>query len=164
MPANPRGPLEEPEPGRVLRFAEYALDLAAHSLTRLNGTEILLTRGEFSLLQEFVERPGRVLTRDHLLNALAGRSAEVFDRSVDMLVARLRRKIEPDPKSPRFILTAPGMGYRFAARAAPESGTAARRGEEFPRARLRRSFRTVTALLHFGHRPVTPPRHRQARK
>jgi DNA-binding response OmpR family regulator len=67
-------PPEEPEPGPLLRFADYTLDVAAHSLTNSDGTELPLTRGEFSLLLEFVRRPGRVQSRDMLLHALAGRS------------------------------------------------------------------------------------------
>ena len=97
----------------VLQFAGYTLDVAAHSLTQEEGTEIPLTRGEFGLLQEFLHRPGRVLTRDHLLSVTAGRSADVYDRSVDMLVSRLRRKIEPDNRRPLLIMTVPGSGYKF---------------------------------------------------
>jgi TolB-like protein/DNA-binding response OmpR family regulator len=105
---------EEPEPGPSLRFAGYLLNFAAHSLTKSDGTDVPLTRGEFSLLREFVQRPERVLTRDQLMRTLVGRSAEVFDRSVDMLVSRLRRKIEPDFKRPSLIVTVPGAGYKFA--------------------------------------------------
>jgi two-component system OmpR family response regulator len=105
---------EEPEAGPSLRFAGCLLDTAAHSLTKQDGTEIPLTRGEFALLLEFVQRPGRVLSRDLLLHALAGRSAEAFDRSVDMLVSRLRRKIEPEYRRPSLIVTVPGSGYKFA--------------------------------------------------
>jgi two-component system OmpR family response regulator len=72
-------------------------------------------RGEFSLLREFLQRPGRVLSRDHLLLALSGREAEAYDRSIDMLVVRLRRKIEPDPKQPKLISTVQGAGYKFTA-------------------------------------------------
>jgi class 3 adenylate cyclase len=104
----------EAEP--VLQFAQYRLDLAGHSLTDAAGTAVALTRGEFALLRALVQRPGRVLSRDYLLQALAGREAEAYDRSIDMLVVRLRRKIEPDPKQPRLIVTVPGSGYKFAAR------------------------------------------------
>jgi TolB-like protein/Tfp pilus assembly protein PilF len=99
--------------GLVARFAEYSLDLAGHCLTNTSGAEIPLTRGEFNLLREFVRRPGRVLSRDDLLRALAGRDAEYYDRSIDMLVMRLRRKIEADPKHPALIGTVPGSGYKF---------------------------------------------------
>ena len=104
-----------PGPGfaRPLQFAGYILDLAGHSLHDRDGADIPLTRGEFGLLREFVQRPGRVLSRDHLLGTLAGRDAEVYDRSIDMLVMRLRRKIELDPKRPSLIKTVPGSGYKF---------------------------------------------------
>ena len=104
-----------PGPGfaRPLRFAGYILDLAGHSLNDSYGADIPLTRGEFGLLREFVQRPGRVLSRDHLLGTLAGRDADVYDRSIDMLVMRLRRKIELDPKRPTLIKTVPGSGYKF---------------------------------------------------
>jgi DNA-binding winged helix-turn-helix (wHTH) protein len=117
-------PPEEPEPGPLLRFADYTLDVAAHSLTNSDGTELPLTRGEFSLLLEFVRRPGRVQSRDMLLHALAGRSAEAFDRSVDMLVSRLRRKIEPDHRRPSLIITVPGSGYKLTSKVEELKATA----------------------------------------
>ncbi len=92
------GPVAEadaPEP--ALRFDRYRLDIAGAALTDETGQAVPLTRGEFSLLREFVRRPGRVLSRDQLLNSLAGRDAESYDRSIDMLMVRLRRKIEADP-------------------------------------------------------------------
>ncbi len=115
-----------PEP--VLGFGVYRLDLAGHALTDETGSEVPLTRGEFSLLREFAQRPGRVLSRDQLLNALAGRDAESYDRSIDMLVVRLRRKIEPDPKRPSLIVTIPGSGYKFTARVTTEDATVAPAG------------------------------------
>jgi adenylate cyclase len=96
-----------------VRFAGLVLDLDACTLSRESGETIPLTRGEFALLRVFVTRPGRVISRDTLLDALANRRFEPFDRSVDVLVGRLRRKIEPDPKEPRLIVTVPGEGYRF---------------------------------------------------
>jgi TolB-like protein/DNA-binding winged helix-turn-helix (wHTH) protein len=101
------------EVGPPIRFAGLALDLDARTLARESGEAIPLTRGEFALLRTFVTRPGRVISRDALLDALAHRRFEPFDRSVDVLVGRLRRKIEPDPKEPRVIVTVPGEGYRF---------------------------------------------------
>jgi DNA-binding response OmpR family regulator len=97
-----------------LRFAGCILDLDACMLSRESGEAIPLTRGELALLRFFATHPGRVLSRDALLDATAGRRFEPFDRSVDVMVGRLRRKIEPDPKAPRLILTVPG-GYQFAA-------------------------------------------------
>ena len=74
-----------------------------------------LSTGEFRLLSALVERPGVVLTREQLLDLTQGREADVFDRSVDNQVSRLRRKIEADPKTPRIIATVWGGGYRLAA-------------------------------------------------
>ncbi len=101
------------EAAPVLHFANYSLDLVGHSLVDEAGQEVGLTRGEFRLLREFAQRPGRVLSRDQLLQASAGRDAEAYDRSIDMLIMRLRRKIELDPKRPRLIVTIPGSGYKF---------------------------------------------------
>src|SRR5208283_4093705 len=78
-----------------------------------DGGDVALTHNEFALLREFVRHPGRVLSRDYLLDALVGRRAGPFDRGVDVLVGRLRRKIEADPKKPRLIVTVTGEGYRF---------------------------------------------------
>ena len=100
----------------VLQFSDYRLNPADHTLTDLTGQEIPLTPGEFRLLTAFLQRPGRVLSRDDLLTANSGRDADTFDRSIDMLTMRLRRKIEPDPKHPSLIVTVPGTGYKFAAR------------------------------------------------
>jgi adenylate cyclase len=96
-----------------VRFAGLVFDLSACTLARESGEGIPLTRGEFRLLRLFVSRPGRALSRDAILEAVANRPLELFDRSVDALVGRLRRKIEPDPKAPRLIATVPGEGYRF---------------------------------------------------
>jgi adenylate cyclase len=96
-----------------VRFAGLVFDLSACTLARESGEGIPLTRGEFRLLRLFVSRPGRALSRDAILEAVANRPLELFDRSVDALVGRLRRKIEPDPKTPRLIVTVPGEGYRF---------------------------------------------------
>ena len=89
------------------------LDLDACTLARDSGETIALTRGEFALLRMFVARPGRMISRDALLDAFAKRRFESFDRSVDVLIGKLRRKIEADPKHPRLIVTVPGEGYRF---------------------------------------------------
>jgi TolB-like protein/Tfp pilus assembly protein PilF len=106
-----------------LRFAAFTLDLDGCTLSREDGVEIPLTRNEFALLREFVRHPGRVLSRDYLLDVLAGKRADPFDRSVDVLVGRLRRKIEPDAKQPTLILTVAGEGYKLAT---PVGGAAAR--------------------------------------
>ena len=72
-----------------------------------------LTSGEFDLLLVFVERPERVLSRDQLMDLVRGRDATAFDRSIDVLVSRLRRKIERDSKAPEFIKTVRSAGYQF---------------------------------------------------
>ena len=106
MAAGPKAEAAEP----TIAFAGHRLDLAGHSLADPDGANVPLTRAEFSLLRAFAERPGRVLSRDQLLQLIAGRDAEPYDRSIDMHVARLRRKIEPDPKRPSLIVTVPGSG------------------------------------------------------
>ena len=97
-----------------LRIGDCQFDLAGHTCIDGNGREVQLTRCETALLAAFVASPCRVLSRDQLRRAVVGRGSEPNDRSVDMLIARLRRKIEPNPKAPRFILSAPGVGYKLA--------------------------------------------------
>ncbi len=97
--------------GRLLAFDRWRLDLARRELRAADGTLTPLTAGEFDLLAAFVEHPGRVLSRDQLLDLTKGRAAVPFDRSIDVQLSRLRRKIEPDPKDPRLIKTVRGGGY-----------------------------------------------------
>jgi adenylate cyclase len=101
------------EPTSVVRFAGLVLNFDACLLARESGDPIPLTRGEFAVLRMFATRPGRVISRDTLLDAFTDRRFEPFDRSIDVLVGRLRKKIEADPKQPRLIVTVPGEGYRF---------------------------------------------------
>jgi len=101
------------EAASLVRFAGLVLNLDSCMLARESGEAILLTHGEFAVLRMFVSRPGRVITRDTLLDAFTDRRFEPFDRSVDVLVGKLRRKIETDPKQPCLIVTVPGEGYRF---------------------------------------------------
>lgn len=110
---------EAPTGPQILRFEGYTLDAAARTCTDARGQELTLTRAEFSLLLAFAQSPGRVLSRDQLTRVVTGRGAEPEDRSVDVLISRLRRKIEPDPKTPRLIVTVPGEGYRFSAKPQP---------------------------------------------
>jgi TolB-like protein/DNA-binding winged helix-turn-helix (wHTH) protein/Flp pilus assembly protein TadD len=77
------------------------------------GNEVPLTRSECALLEALINGRGRVLSRDYLLTAVSGRGAEPYDRAIDVLVSRLRRKIEADPRHPQFILTVAGAGYKF---------------------------------------------------
>src|SRR5262245_26515435 len=112
LSASPGSKRDETVPAPV-KIGDCKLDLAGHTFVDGNGREVRLTRAETALLTAFVDSPRRVLSRDQLRYAVVGRGAEPYDRSVDMLVARLRRKIEPDPKAPRFILSVPGVGYKF---------------------------------------------------
>jgi class 3 adenylate cyclase len=108
------GAIPSSEATALVFFADLILDLDACTLARESGEVIQLTRGEFTLLRFFASHPRRVLSRDMLLDATAGRRFEPFDRSIDVMVGRLRRMIEPDPKVPRLIVTMAG-GYQFAA-------------------------------------------------
>ena len=128
---------EAAPPSKILKIDGCKLDLAAHSFVDGDGREVRLTRAETRLLAALIDSPRRVLSRDQLCHAVAGRSSERYDRNVDMLVARLRRKIEPDPKSPAFILTVPGVGYKFAAQ--PQS---ARDSRSLPAIGLEQSHRS----------------------
>ncbi|MCK9387190.1 MAG: response regulator [Sulfuritalea sp.] len=94
------------------QFGPFVLDLVAHRLLR-EGVELHLTSGEFDLLREFTERPNRVLSRDDLVDALKGFDRSPFDRSIDIRVTRVRRKIETDPSAPAYIRTIRGEGYLF---------------------------------------------------
>jgi two-component system phosphate regulon response regulator OmpR len=89
------------------------LDLDSRQLFDAQGQEIPLTRMEFELLEVLVQRPRRPLTRDQLLNLTQNRDWDPFDRSVDIRIARLRRKIESDPEKPQYIRTVRGVGYMF---------------------------------------------------
>lgn len=100
---------------RQVSFNGWILNLESRELKNPEGSKIELTSGEFSLLNEFIEKAGRVLSRDHLLSAIYSRDWEPFDRSIDVLVTRLRRKIEADSRHPEIIKTVRGTGYMFAA-------------------------------------------------
>ena len=102
--------------GEVVRFDGWQLDLGRRQLTAPDGSEIPLTTGEFDLLVTFARHPGRVLNRDQLMDLTRGRQWEAIDRSIDAQVARLRRKIEPDPKNPVLVKSVRGIGYVFTAR------------------------------------------------
>ena len=103
----------------TIDFNGMRLDPPGRSLRDASGHEVQLTRGEFAILTALARRPGQVLSRDQLLDAVSGRSADAFDRSIDNLISRLRRKIEPDPKKPRLILSVRGAGYKLSPRPDP---------------------------------------------
>ena len=100
---------------RRLAFDGWRLDLAARALTDAGGQGVELTAGEFDLLAAFVRRPQQVLSRDDIMDVLKGRQADVFDRSIDIQVSRLRRKLGDHPRQPRLIRTVRNAGYLFAA-------------------------------------------------
>jgi DNA-binding response OmpR family regulator len=100
---------------RAYRFAEFELNLRTRRLSKNPGQRLELTNGEFNLLAALLAAPQRILTRDQLLEASRVYDNEVYDRSIDVQVLRLRRKIETDPSQPQFILTERGVGYSFSA-------------------------------------------------
>lgn len=108
----PTTPNSPDAPTLLPRFGPFQLDLAAHRLLR-DGVEVRLTSAEFDLLRILVEHPNRVLSRDTLVNRLKGYERDPFDRSIDIRVTRLRRKIEIDPTAPVFVRTIRGEGYLF---------------------------------------------------
>ena len=100
---------------RILEFSGWRLDVTHRQLFSAKNALVPLRAGEFELLLAFAERPQRVLSRDQLLDLSRRRSANVFDRSIDVQISRLRRKIEPDPKEPTLIKTVRSGGYILAA-------------------------------------------------
>ncbi|BBT82333.1 MULTISPECIES: response regulator [unclassified Aeromonas] len=100
---------------RDLRFDRWLLDVNRRELVDEDGVGLSLSTAEFDLLKVFLERPQRVLSRDQLLDLARGREAVAFDRAIDTLVSRLRRKLERDPKNPELIKTIWGGGYMFSA-------------------------------------------------
>jgi len=98
---------------RAYRFAGWELNLRSRRLTSPAGERVELTNGEFSLLQAFCTAPLRVLSRDQLLDLSRLHGSEVYDRSIDVQILRLRRKVEANPAEPQFIRTERGAGYVF---------------------------------------------------
>lgn len=101
------------DPPSIVAFGDCRLDLDAHKLYSASGEEIIITAMEFDLLRAFVERPRRVLTRNQLLEFAHSKNWDAFDRSIDIRVARLRRKLEADPSHPQVIKTVRGAGYVY---------------------------------------------------
>jgi two-component system, OmpR family, phosphate regulon response regulator OmpR len=103
----------EPAADDVLRFGRLEVDLGARQ-ARLDGRPCDLTGHQFDLLVVLARSPGRVLTRDQIMDALKGHPLEAFDRSIDVHISRIRAVIEDDPKAPKRVLTVRGSGYVFA--------------------------------------------------
>ncbi|TAK00663.1 MAG: response regulator transcription factor [Chloroflexota bacterium] len=99
--------------GLVLRAGEVSIDVDRMRV-EVAGRDVELTPTEFQLLVALVRRPGRILTRSQLLDAVHGVAFDSYERAIDTHVKNLRRKLEPDPRLPRFVLTVHGVGYRFA--------------------------------------------------
>jgi two-component system alkaline phosphatase synthesis response regulator PhoP len=103
-----------PEPGDVIRAgSDLSLDRRRMQV-RVRNQEIDLTPSEFELLATLARQPGRVFTRAQLLDAIRGVEAESFERAIDAHVKNLRRKLEPEPRNPRYVLTIHGVGYKLA--------------------------------------------------
>ena len=101
--------------GERLRFAGWMLDLAARELRAADGKRVALTSGEFDLLHMLARHPHRTLSRDEIMTGTKGRDWAAYDRSVDAMVTRLRKKIEADPSRPAILKTVRGVGYIFCA-------------------------------------------------
>jgi two-component system OmpR family response regulator len=112
------------EGATVLAFAGWRIDVRLRELRNPDGARVAMTSAEFDLLRTFCERPGRVLSRDSLLDLTQGRNAGSFERSIDVLVSRIRRKIEPDPQEATMIKTVRSGGYMFTPRVAAVSAEA----------------------------------------
>jgi two-component system OmpR family response regulator len=112
LPAStPAGAVAPEAASRRYRFAEWELDMAARRLVDPGGRDVALTGGEFDLLSVFLAHPGRVLSRDFLLEQTRGREAAPFDRTIDVQVGRLRKKLEADVDDPRIIKSVRSAGY-----------------------------------------------------
>jgi DNA-binding response OmpR family regulator len=104
---------QRPREVRAYRFGKFELNLRTRRLRSVDGADIALTNGEVNLLAALLASPGRILTRDQLLEASRVHDNEVYDRAIDIQVLRLRRKIEADPTQPQYIVTQRGAGYIF---------------------------------------------------
>jgi len=99
--------------GRVLRFGRLEIDPGSR-IARIEGRECVLTSYQFDLLVNLAQNPGRILSRDQLMDLVRGTELEAFDRSIDVHISRIRAAIEDDPKHPRRVVTVRGVGYVFA--------------------------------------------------
>ena len=111
--ARPATPGPQADDGSRVGFGHCQLDLASHQLFDGDGREIPLTTMEFELLKVFAEHPGKALSRDRILTLTRNREWDPYDRSIDIRIARLRRKVEADPEHPQVIRTVRGVGYMY---------------------------------------------------
>jgi two-component system OmpR family response regulator len=103
------------ETSPMISFGDWRLDTVARHLLDAEGTMVALSGAEYRLLRVFLDHPQRVLTRDQLLNLTQGRQADAFDRSIDLLVSRLRQRLQDTAREPRYIKTLRSEGYVFSA-------------------------------------------------
>ncbi|MDE1187667.1 MAG: response regulator [Pantoea sp.] len=106
--------LQITETGRLIAFGDWQLDTSARHLLDNEGVIVALSGAEYRLLRVFLDHPQRVLTRDQLLNLTQGRDAELFERSIDLLVSRLRQRLREDAREPAYIKTVRSEGYVLA--------------------------------------------------
>lgn len=106
--------LQVTEAGRLIAFGDWQLDTTARHLCDQDGTAVTLSGAEYRLLRVFIDHPQRVLSRDQLLNLTQGREAELLDRSIDLLVSRLRQRLRDDARMPAYIKTVRSEGYVLA--------------------------------------------------
>jgi two-component system, OmpR family, response regulator len=107
--------MEVSESAQLLAFGDWRLDTTARHLLDTEGTIVALSGAEYRLLRVFLDHPQRVLTRDQLLSLTQGRQADAFDRSIDLLVSRLRQRLRDEAREPRYIKTLRSEGYVFSA-------------------------------------------------
>ncbi len=105
-----------PVPTTIKHFGDWSLDITTRRLQSSDQREIKLTKAEFDLLVVLTDNPGSIMSRDRLLDHVSRRDWAPYDRTIDVLVGRLRKKIEPDPADPQYIITQHGVGYTFAGR------------------------------------------------
>jgi two-component system OmpR family response regulator len=111
--------MEVSESSQMLAFGDWRLDTTARHLLDAEGTMVSLSGAEYRLLRVFLDNAQRVLTRDQLLNLTQGRQADAFDRSIDLLVSRLRQRLRDTAREPRYIKTLRSEGYVFSAEVKP---------------------------------------------
>ncbi|MDR5767632.1 MULTISPECIES: response regulator [unclassified Caballeronia] len=111
--------MEVTETSQMLGFGDWRLDTTARHLLDAEGTMVALSGAEYRLLRVFLDNAQRVLTRDQLLNLTQGRQADAFDRSIDLLVSRLRQRLRDTAREPRYIKTLRSEGYVFSAEVKP---------------------------------------------
>jgi two-component system, OmpR family, response regulator len=116
--------MEVSESAQMLGFGDWRLDTTARHLLDAEGTMVSLSGAEYRLLRVFLDHPQRVLTRDQLLNLTQGRQADAFDRSIDLLVSRLRQRLRDTAREPRYIKTLRSEGYVFSADVKPVESSA----------------------------------------